>query len=44
VWGGLERSFSPPRVVLRSAGSTSSFGGKRGVVEGHTLVTAGNGQ
>lgn len=30
---------SPPRVVLRSAGSTSLFGGGRAVVEGnHTLV------
>ena len=30
--------MSPPRVVLRSAGRTSSFDCRRGIVEGHTFV------
>jgi len=38
-WGGLERSLSPPRVVLRSTGSMSSFAGA-GAGAVHTLVDA----
>jgi hypothetical protein len=40
VWGGLEWSLSPPRVIRRSAGSTSSFSGRQAVVEGNTLMDA----